>query len=334
MRVAAAGVCHSDLHFMKGDIPTPLPAVLGHEGAAVVEAVGPGVDALHPGDHCILIFWPNCGRCEYCQVGRPMLCNGHKRVPGAMPDGTTRLSLDGKPVYHMTGTSCFAERAVIHQEQLLKIDESVPLDRAALVGCSVTTGVGAALNTAKVRGGSSVAVIGCGGVGLSIVLGARLQGAGRIVAIDLFPEKLELATTLGATDAVDAHTDDLVKNVKQLTGGGVDYAFDAIGLPVTVRQALDLVRPGGTAVAVGIGRYGEPTPIDALSLVLQEKALLGSFYGSARPRVDMPRILDLYRQGKLQLDALLRRHYPLERINEAYADLQGPEPGRGVITFS
>ena len=333
MRVAAAGVCHSDLHYMKGDWPIPLPAVLGHEGSAVVEAVGPGVKSVKPGDHCIIVFWPNCGRCEYCQMGRPMLCNGHPRPPGTMLDGSTRLSKQGQPVHHMAAVACFAEHAVIHEEQLLVIDDSVPLDRAALVGCSVTTGVGAALNTARVRAGSSVAVIGCGGVGLSVIQGARLQGAGRILAVDLFPEKLEMATAMGATDALDAHAEDLVRQVKRLTGGGVDYAFDAIGLPATLKQALDVLRPGGTAVAVGIGRFGEPAPIDAFSLVMQEKALLGSFYGSARPRVDMPRILDLYRQGRLQLDALLTRHYPLERINEAYADLQGSQAGRGVISF-
>jgi len=334
VRVAAAGVCHSDLHFMRGDWPIPLPAVLGHEGSAIVEAVGPGVTTVKPGDHCIIIFAPNCGRCEYCQMGRPMLCNGHPRPPGTMLDGTTRLSRDGQPVRHMAAVACFAEHAVIHEEQLLVIDDSVPLDRAALVGCSVTTGVCAALNTARVRPGSSVAVIGCGGVGLNVIQGARLQGAGRIVAIDLFPEKLEMATAMGATDAVDAHAEDLVKQVRQLTSGGVDYAFDAIGLPAATRQALDMARPGGTAVVVGIGRYGEATPIDAFSLVMQEKALLGSFYGSARPRVDMPRILDLYRQGRLQLDQLLTRHYPLERINEAYADLQGSSAGRGVISFA
>jgi S-(hydroxymethyl)glutathione dehydrogenase/alcohol dehydrogenase len=333
VRVAAAGVCHSDLHFMKGDWPMPLPAVLGHEGSAIVEKVGPGVTSVKPGDHCILVFAPNCGHCAYCTVGRPMLCNGHRHPPGTMLDGTTRLSRSGESVYHMAAVACFAEFAVIPEEQLLVIDGSIPLDRAALVGCSVTTGVGAAVNTARVEAGSAVAVIGCGGVGLNVIQGARLKGAGRIIAIDLFDEKLELATSMGATDVVNASAGDVVRQVRELTGGGTDYAFDAIGLPATIRQSLDLVRAGGTAVVVGIGRFGEGVPIDASSLVLQEKSLLGCFYGSARPRVDMPRILDLYRQGRLRLDELVTRTYRLEEINQAYADLQSSRAGRGVIAF-
>jgi len=333
VRVSAAGVCHSDLHIMKGDMPMPLPAVLGHEGSGVVERVGPGVSTVKPGDHVILIFRHSCGHCEYCSVGRPMLCSGHPHPLGTLLDGTTRLSLGGKPVHHMAGVSCFAEHAVIPEEQLLVIDDAVPLDRAALVGCSVTTGIGAAVNTAHVTPGSKVAVIGCGGVGLSVIQGARLQGAARIVAIDLFDEKLELATSMGATDAVNAGAADMVKQVRQLTAGGVDYAFDAIGLPATIRQSLDLLRAGGKAVVVGIARFGENVAIDGFSLVMQEKSLLGSFYGSTRPRVDMPRILDLYRQGRLQLDELVTRHYSLEQINEAYDDLQGSQAGRGVITF-
>jgi S-(hydroxymethyl)glutathione dehydrogenase / alcohol dehydrogenase len=333
VRVAAAGVCHSDLHFMKGDWPMPLPAVLGHEGSAVVERIGPGVTGVKQGDHCIIIFAPNCGHCAYCTVGRPMLCVGHRRPPGTMLDGTTRLSKGGKPVHHLAAVACFAEYAVISEEQLLVIDSSIPLDRAALVGCSVTTGVGAVVNTARVEAGSAVAVIGCGGVGLSVIQGARLQGASRIIAIDLFDEKLELATSMGATDVVNASAGDVVKQVRQLTDGGADYAFDAIGVPATVKQSLDLVRAGGKAVVVGIGRFGEGVPIDAFSLVMQEKSLLGCFYGSSRPRVDMPRILDLYRQGRLQLDELVTRTYSLEEINEAYADLQSSQAGRGVIAF-
>jgi Zn-dependent alcohol dehydrogenase len=318
---------------MKGDWPIPLPAVLGHEGSAVVERLGAGVTTVKPGDHCILIFRHSCGHCQYCSVGRPMLCSGHPHPPGTMLDGTTRLSLGGRPVHHMTSTSCFAEHAVIPEEQLLVIDGEMPLDRAALVGCSVTTGVGAVMNTARVEAGSTVAVIGCGGVGLSVVQGARLLGAARIIAIDLFDEKLEMATTMGATDVVSARAEDMVKQVRGLSDGGVDYAFDAIGLAVTTRQSLDVLRTGGKAIVVGIARYGEEVPIDGFSLVLQEKALLGSFYGSARPRVDMPRILDLYRQGRLQLDQLLTRRYRLDQINEAYDDLQGSQAGRGVIVF-
>jgi len=215
----------------------------------------------------------------------------------------------------------------------LVIDSSIPLDKAALVGCSVTTGVGAVVNTARVEPGATVAVIGCGGVGLSVIQGARLAGAARIVAIDIFDEKLEKATSMGATDVVNGSDGDAVKRVLELTGG-TDYAFDAIGMPATVKQSLDLVRAGGKAIVIGIGRFGEPTPIDAFALVMQEKALLGCFYGSSRPRIDMPRILELYRHGQLQLEELVTRHYRLDQINEAYEDLQGSQAGRGVITFA
>jgi len=334
VRIAAAGVCHSDLHLMKGDWPIPLPAVLGHEGSAVVERVGAAVKTVKPGDHCILIFAPNCGHCAYCAAGRPMLCTGHGRRPaGTMLDGTHRLSSGREPVSHMAAIACFAEHAVIAEEQLLVIDSSIPLDKAALVGCSVTTGVGAVVNTARVEPGATVAVIGCGGVGLSVIQGARLAGAARIVAIDIFDEKLEKATSMGATDVVNGSDGDAVKRVLELTGG-TDYAFDAIGMPATVKQSLDLVRAGGKAIVIGIGRFGEPTPIDAFALVMQEKALLGCFYGSSRPRIDMPRILELYRHGQLQLEELVTRHYRLDQINEAYEDLQGSQAGRGVITFA
>jgi len=335
VRIAAAGVCHSDLHFMKGDVPIPLPAVLGHEGSAVVERVGAGVKTVKPGDHCILVFAPNCGHCAFCTAGRPMLCSGHGLRPrGSLLDGTFRLSIGGAPVSHMAAVACFAEHAVVAEEQLLVIDSSIPLDRAALVGCSVTTGVGAVTNTAKVETGATVAVIGCGGVGLSVIQGARLAGAARIIAIDLFDEKLELATSMGATDIVNGNDGDVVKRVHELTGGGADYAFDAIGMASTVKQSLDLVRAGGKAIVIGLGKFGEPTPIDAFMLVMQEKALLGCFYGSSRPRIDMPRLLELYRRGRLQLDELVTRHYRLDQINEAYSDLQGSQAGRGVITFT
>ena len=333
VRIAAAGVCHSDLHYMKAEWPCPRPIVLGHEGAAIVERPGPGVKSVKAGDHCILVFRPNCGKCHYCTIGRPMLCVGHNTPMGTLYDGTTRLSLNGQAVYHLARIACFSEYAVIPEEQLLPIASDVPLDRAALVGCAVTTGIGSVMNTAKIEPGSTVVVIGCGGVGLNVIQGARMLQAGRIIAVDLFDEKLDFAIEFGATDAINARNTDPVARIRELTGGGVDYAFDAFGSGKTVRQAYECIRPGGTAIQVGIAPHGDMAQIDAWALTVQEKTLKGSFYGSARPRVDMPRLLDLYRQGRLKLDELVARTYRLDQINEAYAALQGGAVARGVIVM-
>ncbi len=333
VRVAAAGVCHSDLHYMKGEWACPRPIVLGHEGAGIVEAVGPGVSLVKPGDHCILIFRPNCGRCFYCTSGRPMLCVGHVTPMGTLYDSTTRLSLNEQAVYHLARVACFAEYAVIPEAQLLPIDPAIPLDRAALVGCAVMTGVGATMNTVRVEPGSSVVVIGCGGVGLNVVQGARLLNAGQIIAVDLYDEKLQFACDLGATHTVNARHEDPVARVRELTGGGADYAFDAFGSARTVQQAFECIRNGGTAVEVGIAPQGQLAQIDAYSLAMHEKTLKGCFYGSARPRVDMLRLLDLYGQGRLKLDELVARTYRLDQINEAYAALQSGAVARGVIVM-
>ncbi len=334
VRIAAAGVCHSDLHYVIGDWQIPKPVVLGHEGSAIVERVGPGVSRVKPGDHCVLIFRPNCGVCYYCTIGRPVLCAGHPHPQGTMFDGTTRLSVHGAPVYHLAQLACFSEHAVVHEEQLLPIDPGIPLDRAALVGCAVMTGVGATMNTVRVEPGSQVVVIGCGGVGLNVIQGARMLNAGRIVGVDLLDSKLEFARQFGATDVVNARNEDPVARTKELTGGGADYAFDAIGTAATVRQAFECVRAGGTAVVVGIVPLGQEAAIDAYSLVMREKTLKGCFYGSARPRVDMVRLLDLYQQGRLKLDELITRTYTLEQVNEGFQFLQSGSVARGVIVMS
>jgi NDMA-dependent alcohol dehydrogenase len=333
VRIAAAGVCHSDLHYMKGEWASPKPIVLGHEGAGVVESVGPGVTKVKAGDPCILVFRPNCGRCYYCSIGRPMLCEGHNTPMGTLYDSTTRLSRNGQPVYHLARVACFAEYAVIPEEQLLPIDAAIPLDRAALVGCAVMTGVGAATNTARVEPGSSVVVIGCGGVGLNVIQGARLLSAGQIIAVDVYDAKLEFACQMGATHTINARDEDPVKRIREITGGGADYAFDAFGSARTVQQAFESLRIGGTAVEVGIAPQGQMAQIDAWDLAMREKTLKGCFYGSARPRVDMLRLLDLYRQRQLKLDELISRTYSLDQINEAYAALQSGAVARGVIVM-
>jgi len=333
VRVGAAGVCHSDYHVMHGDMVAVLPAVLGHEGAGVVEEVGPGVTGVAQGDHVVLLWRTSCGRCEYCSVGRPALCvvGTALRNSGLLMDGTTRLSRDDLQLRHFAGVSCFAEQTVCAQEAVLKIPEDIPMPIAALAGCAVMTGVGAVVNTAKVEPGSTVLVIGAGGVGLCAIMGAVLAGAARIIAADLNPAKLELATSLGATDVVDSSRDDLVDAVRELTRASVDYAFEVIGLAETVEQAIRAVRVGGTAVAVGIVPTGMTAQVNVQQLVMQEKTLKGSIYGSTRPRVDFPRLFELYRRGRLPLDRLLTRQWALGEINEAYDALLAGTVARSVV---
>src|SRR5262252_3631252 len=333
VRVAAAGVCHSDYHYMRGDLVGNLPAVLGHEGAGVVEEVGPGVTSVRPGDHVVLLWRTSCGRCEFCSTGRPALCpdGAAVRASGRMPDGTSRLSRDGVEIKHFLGVSCFAEQTVCQERSVLKLPDGVPLPVGAVAGCAVMTGVGAVVNTARVEPGSSVLVVGAGGVGLCAIMGAVLAGAARIVAADLNAGRLELATAFGATDVVDASREDVVQAVKQVTGGGVDYAFEVIGLPATVVQAVKALRAGGTAVAIGIAPAGAAAPVDLGELVRQEKTLKGSIYGSTRPQADFPRLFELYRRGRLPLDRLVTRQWPLQEINEAYEALAAGTVARSVV---
>ena len=336
VRIAAAGVCHSDYHFVTGDLSTPLPAVLGHEGAGVVEEVGEDVTSVVPGDHVLFLWRTSCGRCALCQTGRPALCTtGLKtRSMGLLADGSTRLSHGGERIHHVLGVSCFAEQAVVSERSVLKIAATVPLEVAALIGCAVMTGVGAVVNTAAVRPGSSVLVIGAGGVGQCVVMGARLAGASTIVVADVSANKLRAATALGATDAVDSSSEDLVKAVRARTSGGVEYAFEAVGRPDTLSQAVRALRPGGTAVAVGLGKGDARVEVGINDLVLQEKTLRGSLYGSARPAADIPMLISLYMTGRLPLDELLSRRYAIEQINEAYQAMLGGDVARSVVTFA
>jgi S-(hydroxymethyl)glutathione dehydrogenase / alcohol dehydrogenase len=336
IRMAAGGVCHSDLHAMTGHLVAALPAVLGHEGAGVVADVGPGVTSVKPGDHVIPLWRLSCGHCEYCSDGRPALCNAgmQVRMSGRLLDGTTRFRLGGQEIKHFAGVSTFSEYSVVPEGAVLKIPDDLPLDRAALLGCAVITGVGAVINCAKVRPGSSVVVFGTGGVGLNAVQGARLAGAEKIIAVDLVDRKLEFARQFGATHTVNAAAGDPVAQVRALTGGrGVDYAFEVIGLPKTMRQAYDCLAKRGTAVVVGVAPMTMEVAVPVMSLVYEERVLTGSVYGSSRPRLDIPRLIDLYRSGKLLLDELLTRTYPFEQINEAYAALERGEVARSVVRF-
>jgi S-(hydroxymethyl)glutathione dehydrogenase/alcohol dehydrogenase len=305
----------------------PLPAVLGHEAAGVVEKVGDGVTHVQPGDHVILLFVPFCGTCDYCTTGRPNLC---PRGRGLAP---TTLKIGDRVVPSFLSMSSFAEYMMVPESGVVNIRKDVPLSVAALVGCGVMTGVGAAINTAKVEPGASCAVIGTGGVGLNVIQGCSLAGAEKIIAIDVNPNKLEMAREFGATHFVNASNEDPIAKVRELTGGGAHYAFEAIGLPAAIKQAFDMVRSGGEAVVVGMAPLGSEATISAPAF-LQEKVLRGCLYGSTRPRYDMPRLLDLYMSKRLKLDELVSRTYPIEGINDAFSAMKAGEVARSVIVFN
>jgi NDMA-dependent alcohol dehydrogenase len=334
VRLEASGVCHSDWNVVSGATPNPLPAVLGHEGAGVVEAVGAGVATVGEGDHVVLSWLPACGSCFYCVQGRPSLCEHAMEgmFEGTLPSGALRLSKNGSPLYHYSFLSTFAERCIVPEECCVRIRADAPLEVAALVGCAVMTGIGAAINRARVEPGSTVAVFGAGGVGLSVVLGAVLAGARDIVAVDPVPFKRELALELGATHAVDPKSEDAPALLRELTDGrGADYAFDSAGYPGVVAQAYAATRRGGTVVCIGIPPVGAEASLPGPSLPRDEKIVTGSFYGSCRPHVDMPLVLDLYMDGRLPLDKLVSRTYPLDGVNEAFAAMNDGEVARAVL---
>jgi S-(hydroxymethyl)glutathione dehydrogenase/alcohol dehydrogenase len=334
VKVAANGACHSDLHVMTGDMRMPLPLVLGHEGAGIVAETGAGVTSVKEGDHVVLSFSPVCGYCHYCTQGRPNLCETRPKGLGTLMDGTTRLSKNGTEIFHFSYASTFAEEAVVPESCTIKIRDDVPLDRACFVGCGTMTGIGAAINTAKVRPGASVAVIGCGGVGLNVIQGAALAGARDIIAIDLLPNKLELAKVFGATQFVNPSQDDAHKAVMDLTRGrGADYAFEVISTPKTIEMAFRMTARGGTCVIVGVSPDGARISLNPNVFTLMEKRLIGSYYGSTRPRIDMPLLIDLYMDKKIKIDELVSRTFPLEGVNEAYDLLRKGEVSRSVIKF-
>jgi S-(hydroxymethyl)glutathione dehydrogenase/alcohol dehydrogenase len=330
LRTAAVGVCHSDLHFQNGSYVHALPVVLGHESAGVVEQVGSEVRYVVPGDHVITCLSVFCGHCRYCLKGRPALCD--KADTRRAADDAPRLSQQGEVMHQFADLASYAEQLLVHENAVVKITRDMPLDRAALIGCAVTTGVGAVFNTARLPAGATVAVIGCGGVGLSAIQGARIAGAGRIIAVDTLAAKLDLAKRFGATDGINASDGDPVKQVKQLTGGGVEYSFEAIGLKQTAEQAFAMLESGGTATLIGMIPLGQKIELPGAAF-LNEKKIQGSNMGSNAFRVDMPRYVDLYLQGRLNLDDMISKRIRLDQVNEAFADLEKGSVARSVIVF-
>ena len=333
VKLAACGVCHSDLSATNGTLAMQLPLVLGHEAAGEVIELGQGVSSLSLGDHVVSSFIYMCGECRFCLGGRPVLCIEQGKAITTLPDGTVRTrDARGQPLSVFSGCGVMAEYATMHVDNLVKIDPKIPLDRAALVGCAVTTGVGAVFNTARVAPGSSVAVFGCGGVGLNVIQGARIAGAERIIAIDTLPAKLDLAKQFGATDVL-LFKEDPVKALKKLTGGGPDYAFECVGNGELAAAAYRAIRRGGVAVVVGVAKPGDSTSVRTMTLPFEEKTLTGSYFGSCVPRIDFPRMLALYMGGRLKLDELITRRYSIGEAPQAFADLESGRNARGVIVF-
>jgi S-(hydroxymethyl)glutathione dehydrogenase/alcohol dehydrogenase len=331
LRTAFAGLCHSDLHFIEGLYPAPTPCVLGHESSAVVEAVGDDVSYVKPGDHVITCLSVFCGTCPQCLTGHPNLC---ENTDVKMAAGQAkRMTWKGQHLNQMFNLSSFGEQMLVHENAMVKIDDDIPLDRAALVGCGVMTGVGAVFNAAKVEPGATVAVIGCGGIGLSAVNGAALAGAERIIAIDTVASKLDLARELGATDVIQVGNADPVEQVKELTKGGVHYSFEALGTKKTAEQSFEMLRPGGTATIIGMVPFGLKIELHGFDF-LRDRKIQGTSMGGNRFRVDMPRLLSLWKQGRLKLDHLISGRIRLDQINEGFAALKSAQPVRQLIDYA
>lgn len=334
VKVAAAGVCHSDLHIRRGEWEIPTPLVMGHEGSGTVMELGAGVSSLTVGDHVVLSWVPSCGKCRHCLAGREARCQVAATtvaLEGFLLDGTSRLSRNGHIIHHYLGVSSFAEEVVVPESGAIKIRDDAPLETMALVGCAVATGVGAVMNTARVESGSTVVVIGCGGVGLSVVQGARLAGADRIVAIDLRPEKTALALTMGATDELIVDSANPVEALRSLITDGADYVFDAIGMTKTTEQAIEMLSLGGAAVIVGLAPSGARASFEPLNLAVSDQRILGSNYGSVRPAIDLPKLVDLYMSGDLLLDQLVSDRRSLDQAVRSLDDLQSGNALRTLL---
>jgi Zn-dependent alcohol dehydrogenase len=334
VRIEAAGVCHSDLHYMTGDLHAKLPLVVGHEGAGIVEAVGPRAgDRVSVGDRVALLWRPRCGECEACVAGNPVLCRFGRvlATTNGLMDGTTRLHQGDERIHHLMGVSCFAERVVVSETSVLQVPDGVPPEIAAISACAVITGVGAVLNAVHQASGRPLAVFGAGGVGLAAVMGAALIGAHPVVAIDIDPVKLDLARRVGATHVVDARELDVVDRVLELSGGGVPWMIDAVGRPETLRQAVGCLGAAGTLVVVGLSSADATFAVPINELVQRQKRIVGSLYGSSNPRIDLPRIFALYLAGRIPLDELIGGRRPLAEVNDAYAELRTGGVGRTIL---
>jgi alcohol dehydrogenase len=335
IKVAAAGLCHSDLSVINGDRPRPMPMALGHEAAGIVHELGEGVSDLKVGDHVVVVFVPSCGHCAPCAEGRPALCEPGAAANGAgtLLSGARRLTRDGAPLNHHLGCSVFAEYATVSRHSIVKIDPSIPLDHAALFGCAVLTGVGAVVNTAKVSFGSSVAVIGLGGVGLAALIGAKAAGARQIIAVDLSADKLQQAILLGATHTVNAGTSDASEQIRSISAGGVEYAFEFAGSIRALELAYKITRRGGMTVTAGLPPSTAVLPLPAVSLVAEERTLKGSYIGTCVPSRDIPRFVDLFSQGRLPVDKLLTGRLKLDEINLGFDLLHEGKAIRQVVVF-
>jgi alcohol dehydrogenase len=336
VRIRAAGLCHSDLSAINGDRPWPMPIVIGHEAAGEVVETGSGVSDLKPGDHVVMVFRPMCGVCDSCQVGRPALCGpgGESNASGSLLGGYRRLKgVGGSPMNHHLGCSAFAQYSVASRRSMVKVDSSLPFDEAALFGCAVMTGAGAVLNTAKCEAGAHIAVVGLGGVGFSSLLAGRAIGARSLIAIDMLDSKLELASTLGATACIRADSPDVIEQVKALTGGGVDYAFEMAGSVAALELAYRITRRGGTTVTAGLPNPEKKWPLQAVSLIAEERTVKGSYVGSCVPSRDIPRFITMYQQGHLPVKALLSEHLPLDEINQGFDRLARGEAIRQIVVM-
>ena len=335
VRIAASGLCHTDWETMHGYQPVNLPAIIGHEGAGVVNAVGPGVTRVSVGDHVACSWSPNCGHCFYCDQGQPILCEVAKDAQGkgVLFDGSTRMALDGDPVYYYSLVSSHAEYNIIPEQAAVPLPQEFPLDRAALLGCAVMTGYGGAVNCARITPESSVVVVGCGAVGLSAVQGARISGASTIVGVDINPLKLEWAERYGATHVVDARSEDPVELVRSLTGGrGADFAIEAAGQNITIRQTLEASRPGARVVILGKTPFGEEVTLPFFTM-MGEREIVRTSYGMSRPRLDFPRLANLYMAGPLLLDEMISMRLPLEEINTGFDELEKGNVARSLVVF-